>query len=89
MNIEDWEVERFIKDFSESPMFEAIMWLEDRGCYHATENTNCELMRDLSRAMASPKFEEKYGEIANSVWVWAKSAAIEELEKLNGESLDD
>lgn len=88
MNIEDWEIKRFIVKFSKVPMFEALSWLEDRGCYHSATNTNCELMRDLCNEYYS------YGAglprvIGNTTWAWAKSAALEELEKLNRESDND
>jgi hypothetical protein len=89
MKIEDREVQSFMVRFGECPIFEAMMWLEDMGCYHAIEGNNCELMRDL--CIAEMDYSSTLpSAVSHTVWQWSKSAALEELEKklLENENAD-
>lgn len=90
MRIEPWEETGFVDRFAAVKDYDAVMWLEDGGCYNSITGNNCELLLGVARAIVDGDISQALPEkLRREFWAWAKSAAIEELEKLNRESGDD
>jgi hypothetical protein len=91
MNIDPWEVTDFVENFAKVPDYDALMWLEDKGCYNAITGNNCELLLGIAKVVVNYDIPEKVAsKLHREFWYWAKSAALEALEKqlLENENAD-